>query len=247
MTSSAPNWLRRLPEAARPFWRHGWTTKSGPEFLCPPTSPQHAAAVARLVAAAGLQDGAWVQQVHGGKVLRATTAGYLGQADALWTTEPGLGVIGRSADCPLVLVAGPNHWGFAHASWRSTVAGITATLLRDMTAAGLNPRQARAVICPSAGPCCYEVGPEVQEAAVAQLGAGILDCFPTLGPRPAFDLWRANRAVLAAAGLPAAQIYTTGQCTICGGDDYPSYRREQDQAGRFAAISGGPVQPEATR
>ena len=192
-----------------------------------------------LVEAVGLQDGAWVQQVHGGRVLRAEEAGYLGEADAVWTTQSGLGVVGRSADCPLILIAGPSCWGFAHASWRSTVAGITATLIGDMVAAGLEPEQATAIICPSAGPCCYEVGPEVKAAAIADLGPGIADCFVQLGERPAFDLWRANAGVLEAAGLPAQRIFVSGHCTICGGEEYPSHRRQHGQAGRFAAISGG--------
>ena len=56
---------------------------------------------------------------------------------------------------PLVLVggrlgSGDVIWGFAHASWRSTVAGITGSLPAAMTAAGLRPETARAVICPSA-------------------------------------------------------------------------------------------------
>ena len=239
MTVPTPAWLRRIPEAALPFWRHGWSTNDGPDFLSPPTSAAHATAVSRLVAAVGLQQGAWVQQVHGGRVVRAEEPGYLGQADAVWTTQPGLGVVGRSADCPLILIAGPQHWGFAHASWRSTVAGITSTLLREMMNAGLQPEQTRAVICPSAGPCCYEVGPEVQAEAVARLGPGVGKFFPSLGDRPAFDLWRANQAVLAAAGLPARQVFVTGVCTICGGEDYPSHRRQRGRAGRFAAISGG--------
>ncbi len=239
MSARTPHWLRRLPEAAFPFWRHGWTTAQGPEFLSEPTSPEHSVAVAELVTAAGLRDGAWVQQVHGGCVLRAQEPGYLGEADAVWTTRPGLGVVGRSADCPLILIAGPGHWGFAHASWRATVAGITSTLVSDMIQDGMRPEQAAAVICPSAGPCCYEVGPEVQAEAVARLGSGIADCFPQLESRTAFDLWRANARVLEAAGIPAERIFVTGECTICGGTEYPSHRRQKGQAGRFAAICGG--------
>ena len=240
MTDLQNDWLRRLPEAAFPFWRHGWTTSAGPDFHSAPTSNEHSTAVAQLVTAAGLQEGAWVQQVHGGQVLRAEQPGYLGEADAVWTTKLGLGVVGRSADCPLILVAGPGCWGFAHASWRSTVAGITGSLLQEMKQAGLQADLAVAVICPSAGPCCYEVGPEVQAEAEAQLGPGVAEFFPSLGTRPAFDLWRANRAVLETCGVPARQIFVAGVCTICGGEDYPSHRRQQGQAGRFAAISGGP-------
>jgi YfiH family protein len=244
MPPSAPLWLRRLPSAAAERWQYGWTTGAGPDFRPDVTSAEHANAVDCLVAAVGLAGGAWVRQVHGGTVLRAEQPGYVGEADALWTTTSGLGVVGRSADCPLVLVAGADasgngRWGFAHASWRSTVAGITLSLLREMIRSGLRPDRARAVICPSAGPCCYEVGAEVRQDALCRLGPQAADFFAAADSRFTFDLWRANGAQLEASGLPGDHIHTAEVCTICGGDDYPSYRREQDRAGRFAAISGG--------
>ena len=198
-----------------------------------------------MVAAVGLRDGAWVRQVHSGTVLRAQSPGHLGEADALWTDQPGLGVVGRSADCPLILVGGTNAagrglHGFAHASWRSTVAQITANLLREMLAGGLRPDRARAIICPSAGPCCYEVGPEVQAEAIANLGPVAAQWFPGLGgSRPAFDLWRANEAQMESSGLAARHIYRTSVCTICGEGNYYSCRREGPRTGRIAAISGG--------
>jgi copper oxidase (laccase) domain-containing protein len=163
------------------------------------------AAMATLGRGTHLAALAWVHQVHGGTVLRARGPGLVGDADALWTTEPGLATVGRGADCPLVLVggrlgSGDGIWGFAHASWRSTVAGITGSLLAAMTAAGLRPETARAVICPSAGPCCYEVGGEVRSAAVERLGPQAAAFFTPHGPRWLLDLWAANEAQLGAAG-----------------------------------------------
>ena len=244
MPPAAPNWLRRLDRAAPSFPHHGWTTAAGPDFLTDVAGPAHAAAVAQLVAAVDLDAGAWVRQVHGGVVLPAETEGCLGEADALWTSRPGLGVVGRSADCPLILVtgsdaAGAGRWGFAHASWRSTIALITTTLIGDMKRAGLRPDRATAVICPSAGPCCYEVGSEVVAAAMDRLGVGARDCFPVRGTQTTFDLWRANAAQMEAAGLAADRILVARICTICGDGTYPSHRREQGRAGRFAAIAGG--------
>jgi YfiH family protein len=235
------SWLRRSPLLDRPGWAHGWTTAAGPDFRSPPGAPAHAAAVAGLAAAVGLEDAAWVRQVHGDAVRRAEEPGCRGEADALWSDRPGLGVVGRSADCPLVLVAADGtrpRWGVAHASWRSTVAGITARLMAALVDAGSDPTGCRAVICPSAGPCCYEVGEEVREAALAALGAEAAAHFTPRDGRWRFDLWRANVAQLAAAGVPAHRVAVAGICTICDGD-YPSHRREGPRAGRFAAIVGG--------
>ncbi len=235
------NWLDTDPALAADGWPHGWTTAGGPDFRADPRTPELAAGMQTLRAAAGLRDVAWVHQVHGGRVLRADGPGLAGDADALWTDVPGLAVVGRGADCPLVLVGGRRDdggavWGFAHASWRSTVAGITASLLKDMAAAGLRAATARALVCPSAGPCCYEVGDEVREAALAKLGNGANAYFTRRGDRWLLDLWAANAAQLVAAGVPGGAITFTGLCTICGGDRYPSHRRCGEGAGRFAAF-----------
>lgn len=237
------SWLRRSALLEMPGWAHGWTTTAGPDFRSAPDAPGHAKAVGRLAAAVGLADAAWVRQVHGGKVLKADRPGCLGEADALWSDRPGLGVVGRSADCPLVLVACCDErprWGFAHASWRSTVARITAGLVAELARAGADPTRMHAVICPSAGPCCYEVGDEVREQARKSLGPQAETFFIRHRERWLFDLWRANTAQLVAAGLAEDRVEVSSICTICHtrGEGYPSYRREGAAAGRFAAVVG---------
>jgi len=241
--TSGEIWLKQAPLLTAEDWRHGWTTTQGPDFGGDPASGDIVGCVTELVRAAGLETGAWTHQVHGGRVLRVTEDGFAGEADALWTDQPGLGVVGRSADCPLILVGGSRQdgsrvWGFAHASWRSTVQGITTGLVLAMTEGGADPAELRAVICPSAGPCCYEVGDEVRQAALESLGPGAAWFFVERFDRLTFDLWAANVAQLTAAGVTEDNIFNLHHCTICGGDRYPSYRRDGDRAGRFAAIIG---------
>ncbi len=236
-------WLQQAPLLTAEDWRHGWTTSQGPGFGADPASGDHVERVEELVRAAGLKAGAWVRQVHGGRVLEVTESGFAGEADALWSAQPGLGVIGRSADCPLVLVGGirPDEsrvWGFAHASWRSTVQGITTGLVLALTEAGADPAELRAVICPSAGPCCYEVGDEVRQTALESLGPGAAWFFLERFDRLSFDLWAANIAQLTGAGVAESNIFNVAHCTICGGERYPSHRRDGDGAGRFAAVIG---------
>ncbi len=234
------SWLRTSSAFADSGYTHGWSTITGPDFGVPPDTADHGRRVARLVRAVGLTEAAWVRQVHGGTVLRAVKAGFLGEADALWTDRPGLGVVGRSADCPLILVGGDGPrplGGFAHASWRSTVAGITTGLMAALGGAGLDPAHTSAVICPSAGPCCYEVGDEVREQAQERLGQSVEAFFVRRHGRWMFDLWQANRAQLEAAGVAPGRINVSGVCTICG-TGYPSHRRDGEAAGRFAAVIG---------
>ena len=150
--------------------------------------------------------------------------------------------MGFSADCPLILAADPSGpaVGMAHASWRGTVKGIAARLIEAMGAEfGTDPAGAVACIGPAAGPCCYEVGPEVRRAADRALGPMAGRFFREGGGgRYLFDLWAANRDQLLRAGLADCNVHTAGICTICRNDLFPSYRVEGDAAGRFVAVIG---------
>jgi len=216
---------------------HAVTTRRGPEV------PVEAAAddpvTGAIARALGLEGLAYCRQVHGRAVLDVREAGLAGAGDALTTNRPALGLMGRSADCPIVLVADPvsGAAGMAHASWRGTVRRIAMALVAGL-AARYRMDLARTVgcICPSAGPCCYEVGPDVLEAARDRMGPGAERFFPARGGKTFFDLWSANADQLVRAGLVAANVHAAGVCTICRNDLFPSFRAEGAGAGRFAAV-----------
>ena len=219
------------------------TGPGGPLIATPADHPGTAATLRALAKIVGLRDAAWCRQVHGSLVFRVTAGGLVGEGDALVSAEPGLALCGFSADCPLVLAVGRGRGGrpvagMAHASWRSTVRGITSamvmTMIRDFD---VDPGGISAAICPSAGPCCYEVGIEVRDEAVARIGDHAADFFSDDDVKPHFDLWRANTDALARAGVPAGRVITAGICTICGAPRYPSYRRDRC-AERFIGLIG---------
>lgn len=222
---------------------HLVSTYAGPSVSAIKGRP--AGPAAEVAQALALQQTTYLDQVHGGKVLNCTSGGCQGQADALFTTRPGLALMGKSADCPLVLVAdeGGRVVGFAHASWRSTVAGIVPSLIAHMVqTSGCQPSALVACICPSASPECYEVGSEVREAALQAMGAHAQAFFKAGNPgKYYFDLWAANTDALLRSGLGLENIYVAGLCTICEEDLFPSYRREGNKAGRFVAAIGLPV------
>lgn len=219
---------------------HAVTTRQG---LDAATARDDPAATARIVAErTGLQAIAFCKQVHGPDVLVVDSGGPAGEADGLVTDRPGLGVMAFSADCPLVLVAhtGGRAVAVAHASWRSTVAGVSRRMIETLVGAfGVEARDLVACIAPSAGPCCYEVGGEVVDAAVRALGLGAQRFFRELRPgKFLFDLWAANRDQLLRAGVGRGNLHTAGICTICRNDLLPSYRVEGPSAGRFVAVIG---------
>jgi len=235
--------LARFAGLASLDWSRHAVTPKGPWLLPAGLDEEQARKARALAHRLGLADAAWLRQVHGGEVLRAEISGCRGEADVLVCSRPGLGILVRGADCPLILAAaeGPRGRavGAAHASWRGTVAGAArnmAAALLDLS--GAEPAALRAAIAPSAGPCCYEVGEEVRGAALGALGPKAATWFPTVSGRLHFDLWAANRAQLEAMGVPTERVESSGECTICGNRSWPSWRAEGAAAGRIAAIIG---------
>ncbi len=220
------------------------TTRFGPAFGKVGTDKATAEAAEETARLLDMDATAWVHQVHGDTILQADRPGIAGQADGLVTDCPGLLIAGRSADCPIILVAGQRETsepvvGFVHASWRSTVQGITSQLIRRLTEEmNVLPESLHAAIAPSAGPCCYEVGPEVREEALQKLGPVAADFFIPTNERWIFDLWAANQRQLHDGGVPDHQVENSRICTICQGGAFWSWRDQGEQAGRFAGVIG---------
>ena len=93
----------------------------------------------------------------------------------------------------------------------------------------------QAVICPLAGPCCYEVRDDVLAAAMAGIGESALALFDRRGGQMYLDLWRANVEQLTSAGLCRHNIGVAGVCTICDRRFF-SHRRQGPPAGRFGCL-----------
>jgi YfiH family protein len=189
-----------------------------------------------------------VRQVHGA-VVRVVHADELDQpvpdADAAVTRDPGTAVAIVAADCVPILLAHPRTGAVAavHAGWRGTAAnGVGATVATLRREWDVDPETLVAAIGPSIGACCYTVGPELQ-TAFEQAGhpsAHVQRWFTRTGDVLVLDLWAANRDLLEAAGVPAANIHVAGLCSKTHREVFESYRAEGDQAGRMAAIIVAP-------
>ncbi len=191
-------------------------------------------------------------QVHGGRIAvleREPAEPLLPGCDAAVTNLPGLGLMVFSADCPLVLLyaARTRVLAVVHASWRCTVAGLTRRTVEQMCGRfGVDPEGLYAGVGPSAGPECYEVGPEVYDRA-----AGLPDreaCFVRREGRLCFDLWEANVQWLVSAGVRRERIELAGLCTMCERELLYSYRREGPGCGHFGLLAAiRPDRPDAGR
>jgi hypothetical protein len=187
-------------------------------------------------------------------VVTATDRGQtVGQGDAMVTADLGVYLSMRFADCVPLLLHDPvrRAIGLAHAGWRGTVKDVAGAVVQTMVDdLGCSPETMTAVIGPSIGRCCYQVGEEViqameatfptwpaSRAAQGPAGGNHARLFSRRNGRHAhFDLWEANRQQLAAAGV--GRVIVAGLCTACHTDHFFSHRAERRRTGRFGVVIG---------
>lgn len=180
-----------------------------------------------------------VGEAHAGRGA-ADRPSVLPPADALITGTPDLYLLACFADCVPLLFFDPvrRAAGVAHAGWRGTVADIAGATVRALGASyASRPSDLRVAIGPSIGPCCYEIGDEVADAA-RRLPEPSELLHPGISGRLHFDLWQANRRLLLAAGVRPEHIDVRGLCTRHHADRFFSHRATGGETGRFAAIIG---------
>jgi polyphenol oxidase len=168
-------------------------------------------------------------QVHGTRVLIASTRNdrraqnELESADGQATAARSLGAMVLAADCLPVALGAPRAVAMLHAGWRGLATGVLEEGVATLRTLSDGP--VHAVLGPCAGPCCYEVGAEVQEA---------LGTVASAGAKATVDLRAIAHARLEAVGV--AVVITVGACTICD-ERFFSHRREGARAGRQAGIA----------
>jgi YfiH family protein len=164
---------------------------------------------------------AYATQIHAARVLtlgdgdRALWASNppitAGEADAMVTATPGLGLAVLVADCVPVLFADAESSviGVAHAGRRGIELGVIGQAAAAMIAAGATSANLRAAIGPAICGRCYEVPGDMREAVAAVVPEAHSR---TRDGSPSLDLPAAAAAQLAGAGV--AHITRVGDCTL---------------------------------
>ena len=195
------------------------------------------------------------QQVHGARVAvvaNENRGDVFEETDALVTNAALVPLVILTADCAAIFLFDPvqRAVGIVHAGWRGTVARIAQrTVVTMREAFGSNPADLIVGIGPSIGPCCYEVGREVIDAASEAFEGRVEEVLvePDMASagsfrasvnedKKHFDLWRANELVLRDAGVREERIETSRLCTACRTDLFYSHRAEHGNTGRFGGI-----------
>ena len=177
-----------------------------------------------------------LNQVHRCGIVEAPEA--VVEGDGLWTSQRGLRIGVRVADCVPILLAGPlpgdRPWVAAlHAGWRGATGhgdpesggGILRRGVTRYRALGGNPGALVWALGPAILSCHFEVGEEV--IAAARLDAAWQESLRTEGPagKPHLDLHGFLRAQALDLGLDPAQDGSVPLCTVCRPDLLYSYRR----------------------
>lgn len=176
---------------------------------------------------------AWLEQVHGTRVVRAEEACSARlQADAAWSTTPGIAAVVLTADCLPVLLADTKGTvvAAAHAGWRGLAAGVLQATVAALPCA---PGELHAWLGPAISQSAFEVGPEVERAFTVQDAQAASFFRPGAGDRLHADLYGLARRALHGAGV--ANVHGGEWCTYSQAERFYSHRLNRS-AGRMASF-----------
>ncbi|MBL6989239.1 MAG: peptidoglycan editing factor PgeF [Bacteriovoracaceae bacterium] len=164
-------------------------------------------------------------QVHDNKVFVVGQKGVPDdfKEDALVTNQKNIAIVVRTADClPILLYeARKKIIAVIHSGWRGTKKDIvTNTIVKMQDAFNAKAQDMIALLGPSIGSCCYQVGDEVACNFKEVKGAITIK-----GSSKYLDLSVVVKNSLHNNGV--LQIEKIESCTCCNPDQYFSYRRDK--------------------
>ena len=180
-------------------------------------------------------------QIHSADVVHVTEAwDARPKADAMVTTQKGMGLCILTADCTPVLFADIEAGiiGAAHAGWKGAIGGVLDATVAAMTDLGAKADRITAAIGPTIQQASYEVGPEFRETFLAQSPESAALFVQGNSDRYHFDLPGYCHQRLKKLGLQ--DIHNTGLDTCALEDSYFSNRRRNHRGepdyGRNASV-----------
>lgn len=163
------------------------------------------------------------------------------ETDGLITNVPEICLVTFYADCVPLYFVDPvrRAIGLSHSGWRGTVGKIgKITVERMREAYGTDPADVIAAIGPSICQDCYEVSEDVIEAFrkafAEELWSDLF--YKKENGKYQLNLWKANEAVFAEAGIRKEHIAVTNVCTHCNPGILFSHRATGGARGNLSAF-----------
>lgn len=159
------------------------------------------------------------------------------ESDYVITNLNGVGVGVLTADClPVLLYSTQQPYVAAvHSGWKGTMQKIVCKAVENLIQLGCTVQSLRAIIGPSAHPCCYEVSQDF----VKNIEAAKLDTKYMIYKNNAwyYDNMGQNIDLLMHSGIAQDAINTTqAVCTMCTNGKYRSFRVEKGQLRQASLI-----------
>ena len=167
-------------------------------------------------------------------------------ADAMITTESGLGLFWGFGDCSPILIYDPRQRvaALAHGGWRGAAAAIGPKTIDTMRQRyGSRLEDLIAAVGPSIQSCCYQVNDEIYAAFQRDPRASENAVFVRHEddhgePGLFLDVTASNARQLLAAGVREDQLDIAPYCTGCEADLFYSHRKRPHADGRFGVVIG---------
>ncbi|WP_417350132.1 peptidoglycan editing factor PgeF [Ferrimonas sp.] len=174
---------------------------------------------------------AWLEQVHGTRVVTLPCREPVPRADASYANTPGQVCTVMTADCLPVLLCHRDgtQVAAAHAGWRGLCDGVLEQTVDRFSG---EASDLLAWIGPAISAEAFEVGPEVREQFVAQ-DSRAASAFVVHGEKYLANLPQLAFQRLSALGLN--QITQSELCTFSDPKNFFSYRRD-GRCGRMASL-----------
>ena len=175
---------------------------------------------------------AWLNQVHGDRVVDAANSGERPSADASFTDQTHVVCAVLTADCLPVLFCDRSgtRVAAAHAGWRGLAGGVVESTVRALDT---EPRRLMAWLGPAIGADAFEVGGEVRQVFVEQHAEAAGAFLARPQGQWLADLYQLARIRLLASGV--STFYGGGFCTFTDRQRFYSYRRD-GLTGRMASL-----------
>ncbi|MEW6008808.1 MAG: peptidoglycan editing factor PgeF [Candidatus Omnitrophota bacterium] len=135
------------------------------------------------------------------------------------------------ADCLAIYFFDPAHnsIGIIHAGWRGSAQKISLKVIELMNEHfSCRPQDLIVAFSPSIRSCCYAVGLDMRDYFVESLIEKEGKLF--------LDLALENKNQLLSAGVKEENIIDSRICTSCHNEEFFSYRKEGEKAGRMMAV-----------
>ena len=174
----------------------------------------------------------WINQTHSNICIDASSISSSIEADASYSSKPGVVCGILTADCLPVFVSNIQGTiiGIAHAGWRGIVGGVIESLLESIKCKG---DDRLVYLGPAISKSSYEVGEEVKSQYLSK-NETFERSFVKDNGSYYLDIYDAAKVVLEDFGVKS--ISGGDSCTYNDSENFFSYRRDGINSGRMAHL-----------